>query len=228
MIRVLVVEDDRAVRKAVSGVLRDEGYEVEEAETGDEGVERGEAESFDLAVLDIMMPGLDGLSILKRWRALGIQSPVLFLTAKDSVQARVQGLDAGADDYLVKPFAVEELLARIRVLLRRSGKLSPEGELVYGPIHVNAQTLDGDVNGTPLKLTSKEYELLKYLVANPEQILTRNRLFDRVWGIDSEANDSIVDLYIHYLRKKLAPFGCDPLIKTVRGVGYMLKEEPHV
>ncbi|KEO84875.1 response regulator transcription factor [Tumebacillus flagellatus] len=222
--KVLVVEDDRAIRHAVVQVLQDESYETDEAEAGDEGLLLAETNGYDLLILDIMMPGLDGLSLIKELRKQGIKTPALFLTAKDSVDARVRGLDAGADDYLVKPFAVEELLARIRALLRRDGKIGPEGELSYGPITFLPKEHDGCVQGTPLKLTNKEYELLQYMVQNREQILSRSQIFDRIWGLDSEANDSIVDLYIHYLRKKLAPFQCESMIRTVRGVGYMLKE----
>lgn len=222
--RVLVVEDDRALRKAVVNILQDEDYLTEEAEAGDEGLLLAETHTYDLLVLDIMLPGMDGLSLIKRLRTKGVKTPALFLTAKDSVDARVRGLDAGADDYLVKPFAVEELLARIRALLRRDGKLAPEGELSYGPISFLPKEHDGCVQGTALKLTSTEYELLQYLVQNREQILSRSQIFDRIWGLDSEANDSIVDLYIHYLRKKLTPFGCEQMIRTVRGIGYMLKE----
>lgn len=223
--RVLVVEDDRALLKAITNVFQDESYQVDQAETGDEGLLLAETGIYDLLVLDIMLPGRDGLSIIKELRAKSITTPTLFLTAKDSVEARVQGLDAGADDYLVKPFAVEELLARVRALLRRNGKLGSEGEVAYGPITLPTNEYDAVVQDTALKLSGKEYELLKYLVLNREQILTRAQIFDRVWGIDSEANDSIVDLYIHYLRKKLAPFCADSLIRTIRGVGYMLKEE---
>lgn len=222
--RVLVVEDDRSLIKAITNVFKDESYQVDQAETGDEGLLLAESGIYDLLVLDIMLPGLDGLSIIKQLRAKQITTPTLFLTARDSVEARVQGLDAGADDYLVKPFAVEELLARARALLRRNGKLGAEGELAYGPLTFPAHEYDASVNGTALKLSSKEYELLKYLVMNREQILTRAQIFDRVWGIDSEANDTIVDLYIHYLRKKLSPFGSDQMIRTIRGVGYMLRE----
>lgn len=223
-IRVLVVEDDRALRQTVINVLHDESYETEEAEAGDVGLLLAETGHHDLYVLDIMLPGLDGLALIRRLRAKGIKTPALFLTAKDSVEARVRGLDAGADDYLVKPFAVEELLARIRALLRRDGKLAQDSSLSYGPISFLPMEHDGCVDGTPLRLTITEYELLLYLVQNREQILSRAQIFDRVWGLDSEANDSIVDLYIHYLRKKLVPFGCEALIRTVRGIGYMLKE----
>jgi two-component system response regulator CiaR len=221
--RILAVEDERSLLQAISGVLTEEGYQVDCSERGDEGLMLAERGIYDLLVLDIMMPGLDGLSMVKRLRAKGNRTPVLFLTAKDSVEARVEGLDAGADDYLVKPFAVEELLARTRALLRRNGKIGREGELTYGPIVLKVHEHDGYVGPHPLKLTSKEYDLLKYFLHNREQILTRDQIFDRVWGIDSEANYGIVDLYVHYLRKKLAEHGCDHFIRTIRNVGYILK-----
>ncbi len=221
--RILAVEDDRYLLQAITGVLKEEGYQVDGVERGDDGLCLAEKGIYDLLVLDIMLPGVDGLTIIKQLRAKGILTPVLFLTAKDSVESRVEGLDAGADDYLVKPFAVEELLARTRAILRRNGAISKDGELAYGPISLKVNEHDAYVGQHPLKLTSKEYELLKYFLHNREQILTRQQIFDRVWGIDSEANYGVVDLYVHYLRKKLADYGCDHYIRTIRNVGYILK-----
>lgn len=223
--RILVVEDDVPLLNAITTVLEDENYQVDQATTGDEGLLMAESAIYDILVLDIMLPNLDGVSIIKKLRAKSITTPTLFLTAKDSVESRVKGLDAGADDYLVKPFAAEELLARCRSLLRRAGKLGMEGQMVYGPVALLENEHDAFVNGNALKLTSKEYELLEYLLRNREQILTRGQIFDRVWGFESETSDGIVDLYIHYLRKKLSVYGYEHLIRTVRGVGYMLKEE---
>jgi DNA-binding response OmpR family regulator len=221
--RILAVEDERHLLQAISAVFTEEGYQVDCADRGDEGLLLAERGIYDLLVLDIMMPGLDGLSIVRKLRSKGNLTPVLFLTAKDSVEARVEGLDAGADDYLVKPFAVEELLARTRALLRRNGKFAKEGELSYGPICLKEYEHDGYVGPHPLRLTSKEYDLLKYFLYNREQILSRDQIFDRVWGIESEVNYGIVDLYVHYLRKKLADHGCDHYIRTIRNVGYILK-----
>ncbi|MFM1651736.1 response regulator transcription factor [Brevibacillus sp. B_LB10_24] len=222
--RILTVEDEPSLLQAIASVLADEGYQVDRSDRGDEGLLLAERGIYDLLVLDIMLPGLDGLSIIKKLRAKGVLTPVLFLTAKDSVEARVEGLDAGADDYLIKPFAVEELLARTRALLRRNGKIGKEGELVYGPISLKPQEYDGYAGEHALKLTGKEYELLKYFLHNREQILTREQIFDRVWGIDSEANYGVVDVYVHYLRKKLGEYGYQHLVRTIRNVGYMLKE----
>lgn len=221
--KILAVEDERALLEAICGVLQEEGYQMDRAERGDEGYLLAERGIYDLLVLDIMMPGMDGLTLLKKLRAKGHLTPVLLLTAKDSVESRVEGLDAGADDYLVKPFAVEELLARTRALLRRNGKYAADGELSYGPIFLRTHEHDAYVGDTPLKLTGKEYDLLQYFLHNREQILTRDQIFDRIWGIDSETNYGIVDLYVHYLRKKLAEHGCDQYIRTIRNVGYILK-----
>ncbi|MGG4452426.1 response regulator transcription factor [Brevibacillus porteri] len=220
---ILAVEDEKALLQTIAGVLTDEGYQVDTAERGDDGLLLAERGIYDLLVLDIMMPGMDGLSLVRTLRTKGIMTPVLFLTAKDSVESRVEGLDAGADDYLVKPFAAEELTARVRALLRRQGKQNTEGELAYGPLSLKINEYDGFVDDEPMKLTTKEYELLKYFLQNREQILTRQQMFDRVWGIDSEANYGVVDLYVHYLRKKLGAY--EGFIRTIRNVGYILKKE---
>ncbi|GAB1532832.1 MULTISPECIES: response regulator transcription factor [Brevibacillus] len=220
---ILAVEDEKALLQTIAGVLTDEGYQVDMADRGDDGLLLAERSIYDLLVLDIMMPGMDGLSLVRTLRTKGIMTPVLFLTAKDSVESRVEGLDAGADDYLVKPFAAEELTARVRALLRRQGKQNTEGELAYGPLSLKINEYDGFVDDEPMKLTTKEYELLKYFLQNREQILTRQQIFDRVWGIDSEANYGVVDLYVHYLRKKLGAY--EGFIRTIRNVGYILKKE---
>lgn len=220
---ILAVEDEQALLQAIAGVLTDEGYQVDCAERGDDGLLLAQRGIYDLLVLDIMLPGMDGVTMVKTLRSKGITTPVLFLTAKDSVKAKVEGLDAGADDYLVKPFAVEELTARARALLRRNGKTGTEGEMSYGPLSLKVNEYDGFIDDEPMKLTTKEYELLKYFLQNREQILTRQQIFDRVWGIDSEANYGVVDLYVHYLRKKLGAY--ESLIRTVRNVGYILKKE---
>jgi len=224
-LRILVIEDDRSLLDAVTTLLKEEAYQVDEADNGSDGLYFAQQRVHDLIVLDVMLPGMSGLSVLSELRVQGITTPILLLTARDSVEDRVKGLDGGADDYLVKPFATPELLARIRVLLRRLSLGAPDGELQYGQLTVKCPFMEGYVSGEPLKLTLKEYELLEYLLLNREQILTKNQLLDRVWGIDSEAGLGVVDVYVHYLRKKLAPSGCDRYIHTIRGVGYMLKEK---
>ncbi len=223
--RILVVEDDNALRESVVALLSEENYLVDQAATGDEGLYLAEQGIHDLLVLDIMLPEISGLKIIKTLRANGLTLPILLLTARDSVEDRVIGLEAGADDYLVKPFAIPELLARIKALLRRAGNVGLEGELSYGGVILNSKIREGYINDHPLDLTAKEYEVLEFLILNREQILTREQIFDRIWGFESDTTISIVDLYIHYLRKKLAPFGSDGLIQTVRGAGFMFKEK---
>jgi two-component system, OmpR family, response regulator CiaR len=228
-LKLLVVEDDVNLLEAVCAVLEDEGFEVERTDNGTDGLLLAEQGFYDVLVLDIMLPGEDGLSIIQKLRRKNIYTPALFLTAKDSVEARVRGLQAGADDYLVKPFAIDELLARIHALIRRSKGFMAEGELRYGPLVMPPNEHEAYYGDKPLKLSSKEYDLLTYLIQNKEQILRREQIFNRVWGFDSDANETAVDLYIHYLRKKLMSFDCGHLIQTVRGVGYMLKaDERHV
>lgn len=221
--RILIIEDDVPLLHAISAIFLDESYQVDQATTGDEGLLMAESGIYDLLVLDIMLPLLDGFSIIKQLRTKGISTPILILTAKDSIEDRVKGLDYGADDYLIKPFATDELLARSRALLRRAGKIGFVGEVAYGPITISPNEHEALVQGKALKLTSKEFDLLLYLVQNKEQILTREQIFERIWGIHSETGESIVDLYIHYLRKKLSEAGYGNLIRTIRGVGYMLK-----
>ncbi|WP_312202659.1 response regulator transcription factor [Anaerospora hongkongensis] len=223
--RILVVEDDDMLREAVVAVLQEEFYLVEEAAAGSEGLYKALQGIYDLVVLDIMLPEMSGLVIVKKIRAKGISIPVLLLTARDSIEDRVTGLEAGADDYLIKPFAVPELLARVKALLRRGGNIGNEGELSYGEITINARVKDAFINEVPLHLTVKEYELLEFLLINREQILTREQIYDRIWGLESDTTINIVDLYIHYLRKKLAPYGRDALIQTIRGAGFILKEK---
>lgn len=221
--RILVVEDDSVLREAVTSLLKEEHYVVDEASSGDDGLFMAEQDIYDLLVLDIMLPEISGLEIVKSLRTNGHTVPILLLTARDSVDDRVIGLETGADDYLVKPFAIRELLARIKAQIRRKSNQGLDGELAYGGISLNSRVRDGFVAGKALGLSTKEYDLLEFLVANHEQIVSREQIFDRIWGFDSDTTISIVDLYIHYVRKKLAPSGLDSAIHTVRGAGFMLK-----
>lgn len=221
--RILVVEDDSVLREAVVSLLKEERYLVDEAPAGDEGLYMAEQGIYDLLVLDIMLPEVNGLDIVKTLRSNGHTVPILLLTARDSVDDRVIGLETGADDYLVKPFAIRELLARVKAQIRRKSNQGLKGELSYGGISLNSRVRDGFAAGAPLGLSAKEYDLLEFFVLNHEQIVSREQIFDRIWGFDSDTTISIVDLYVHYLRKKLAPSGLDHLIQTVRGAGFMLK-----
>ncbi|EGK13433.1 DNA-binding response regulator [Desmospora sp. 8437] len=223
IMKILLIEDDLPLLESLRRILEKE-FEVETAATGDNGLFLAEQNIYDLIVLDIMLPEINGLDILTTLRKKEIEVPVLLLTAKDSVEDKVRGLDRGADDYLVKPFEVQELLARIRALLRRRGAFKPDGILRYGAIRLHLKKQEGYVNGFPLQLTEKEFLLLEFLVQNAKQILTKEQLYDRVWGFDSLTSLSIVELYIHYLRKKLSAHGLSGVIHTIRGVGYMLED----
>jgi two-component system response regulator CiaR len=224
-VRILVVEDDQMLREAVIDLLKEEEYFITEADNGEDGLYLASQGIHDLLILDIMLPEINGLEIVKRLRSQQNAVPILLLTAKDSVQDRVIGLNSGADDYVVKPFAVQELIARVKALLRRMGMGGKEGELSYGDVFINSKLKDGFIGKQALQLTSKEYELLEYFILNQGHILTREQIFDRIWGFESETAIGIVDLYIHYLRKKIAAHGVDNLIQTIRGSGFMLKEK---
>jgi two-component system, OmpR family, response regulator TrcR len=223
-IRVLLVDDEPALTNLVKMALHYEGWTVEVAHNGREAVIKFDQVGPDVLVLDIMLPDVDGLQILQRVREADAYTPTLFLTARDSVMDRVTGLTAGADDYMTKPFSLEELVARLRGLLRRPNHLAAPADEV---LKVGDLTLDDASHevaraGTPIPLTTTEFELLQFLMRNPRRALTRNEILDRVWNYDFAGRTSIVDLYISYLRKKIDA-GREPMIHTVRGVGYMLR-----
>jgi two-component system response regulator MprA len=221
--RVLIVDDEPAVRRAVERALRFEGYDVAEASDGAEALERLAVEPMDAIVLDVLMPRVDGLEFCKRVRAAGDRTPILMLTARETVADRVVGLDAGADDYLVKPFALQELLARVRALLRRSGSDSTS-PLVFADLVLDPETRDVHRGDRPMELTRTEFALLELLMRNARKVLTREVIFERVWGYDFGANSNSLEVYIGYLRRKTEADGESRLIHTVRGVGYVLRE----
>ncbi|AZV45559.1 response regulator [Peribacillus asahii] len=223
MLKVLVVEDNAALLQSIKQILADE-YEVDAADNGDDGLFMAQQNIYDVILLDVMLPGMDGFEIVQRMRKEKINTSVLFLTAKDGLEDRVRGLEMGGDDYLVKPFQAPELKARIRALLRRSGILSLEANITYRGIELQGKEKDILVDGDSIKLTMKQYELLEYLIQNKGKILTREQIFDRIWGFDSDTTIAIVEVFVHHLRKKLEPYQYHKDIQTVRGVGYMLNQ----
>ena len=223
--KILVVDDERAVRDSLRRALELQGYEVDLASDGAEALARLSANGHvDAVVLDILMPGIDGLEVCRQIRRRGSSVPVLMLTARDAVGDRVEGLDAGADDYLVKPFALEELLARVRALLRR-GTPSVDGVLRFADLELDPATREVRRSGDRIELTRTEFNLLELFMLNPRQVLTRSIIFERVWGYDFGFASNSLDVYIGYLRRKTEAGNKRRLIQTVRGVGYALREQ---
>jgi two-component system, OmpR family, response regulator MprA len=225
-VKILVIDDDRALRDALRRALSLGGYDVELAENGQHGLSQLASTGPDAVVLDVGMPGIDGLEFCRRIRGAGNRVPVLMLTARDAIEDRIDGLDAGADDYLVKPFDVGELQARLRALLRRTGTDSTAGE---GALAFAELTLDPDRHGVVVgeafaELSRTEYQLLELLMRNPRTVLTHDVIYDRVWGYDFGPGSNALRVYVGYLRRKLEAAGARPLIHTLRGVGYVLRE----
>jgi two-component system response regulator MprA len=228
--RVLVVDDEPALRDALESSLAFEGYEVTTASDGLEALDAVAAQQPDLVLLDIMMPRMDGLTAVRRLRGRGDTVPVLMLTARDAVGDRVTGLDVGADDYLAKPFELDELLARVRALLRRSAISSTAGPaanadevLAFEDLTMNTTTREVTRAGKPVELTRTEYMLLEMFMAHPRQVLTREQILKAVWGFDFEPSSNSLDVYVMYLRRKTEAGGLPRLVHTVRGVGYALR-----
>jgi len=219
--RLLLVEDDLKVARLVEQALNEAGYETVVLDDGLAGLAAATEGDHDLIVLDVMLPRLDGLAVCRELRARRVRTPILMLTARDRVPDRVRGLDAGADDYLVKPFAVEELLARLRALVRRTGGEDDE-RLLVSDLSLDLAAHNAARGGRPLDLTPREFNLLAYLMRNPGRVLTKDQILAHVWGYDSDASSGAVELYIHYLRQKVDQASAEPLIRTVRGVGYCL------
>jgi two-component system response regulator MprA len=225
-VKILVVDDERAVRESLRRALELEGYVVELAGDGEEALERLEGTSPpDAAILDVLMPGIDGLDLCRRLRAAGNLLPVLMLTARAEVDSRVAGLDAGADDYLPKPFALAELLARLRALLRRAGNGDGVPDVLrFADLQLDLGTREVRRGDLAIDLTRTEFSLLELFLRNPRQVLTRSIIFERVWGYDFGPTSNSLDVYIGYLRRKTEEGGAPRLIHTVRGVGYALRE----
>ncbi|MDE0375846.1 MAG: response regulator transcription factor [bacterium] len=222
--RLLVVEDDQEVRRSLRRALRLEGYEVTTARDGLAGLEQLAIHPADAIILDVMMPRLDGLGMARHLRALGDSTPILMLTARHDVSDRVDGLDAGADDYLVKPFALDELLARIRALLRRSGASDSDDTLQLADLTLNPATRQVHRSDREVQLTKTEFDLLELLLVNSRIVLSRDVIMDRIWGYSFETSSNPLEVYIGYVRRKLEAGGEPRLVHTVRGVGYVARE----
>ena len=220
--RILFAEDERDLNGILTKKLTEEGYSVDPCFDGNAALDYLESADYDAAILDVMMPGIDGFAVLKAIRKRGISTPVLFLTARDSVSDRVHGLDSGANDYLIKPFSTDELMARLRVLTRR-GCDAQTSVITAGELSLDLAAHCASRAGRPIELSAKEFALLEYLMRNKNIVLTREKIEDHIWNFDYEGGTNVVDVYISYLRKKIDEGHEDKYIRTVRGVGYMLK-----
>ncbi|NOZ66987.1 MAG: response regulator transcription factor [Alphaproteobacteria bacterium] len=215
--RLLLVEDDPDLSRQMKSILEEDGYAVDVSEDGEDGHFLGETESYDAIVLDLGLPIMDGISVLNKWRQAGITTPVLILTARDGWSEKVSGLDAGADDYVTKPFKIEEVLARVRALIRRAaGQASPE--LICGPVTLNSNSSKVTVDGMPIRLTAQEYKLLAYLMHHPEKIISRTELTEHIYDQDFDRDSNTIEVFVTRVRKKLGV----NIINTVRGLGYQL------
>ena len=220
---ILVVEDERRLANLVRRALEEEGHVVDTAHDGAEGLDVASATDYDLLILDLMLPHVDGLEIARRLRAAGNDVRILMLTARDAVEDRVAGLESGADDYLMKPFSFSELLARVRALSRRQIQAQAETELHSGDLVLDLARHEARRHDRTIDLTAKEFQLLEYLMRNAGHVLTRTQILDHVWGYNFDSFSNVVDIYVHYLRNKIDKDFPEPLIRTVRGVGYSLK-----
>ena len=222
--KILIVEDEQKIARFLQLELEYEGYEVEIASNGRDGFEKGKSPSVDLIILDLMLPALSGIEVCRRLRQTS-NVPIIMLTAKDDISDKVTGLDIGADDYMTKPFAVEELLARIRVLLKRNNSRNkPEDILNIGDLTLSKSNYKVEYKGENIELTKKEFQLLEYLMRNKNIVLSREKILDKVWGYDFYGDTNIIDVYIRYIRSKIDQKYNINLIETVRGVGYIIRE----
>jgi len=222
---ILIIEDEAKIARFVELELSHEGYVCDKAEDGRKGLEMAESGAYDLVLLDIMLPELNGLEVLRRLRKTS-DVPVIVLTARDAVMDKVSGLDMGADDYVTKPFAIEELLARIRLALRRKGSAkAKEAELACGQLSLSVPRHEVRWDGKEIDLTSREFSLLQTLLENKNVVLSRDSLLEKVWGYDYMGETNVVDVYVRYLRNKIAAAGGENVIQTVRGVGYVIRDE---
>lgn len=221
--RILIVEDELHLAEALSQILKKQNYSVDAVHDGRSGLDYAQSGIYDLLLLDIMMPEMDGISVLKELRKDGISTPVIMLTAKGEITDMVTGLDHGADDYIAKPFSSEELLARIRAALRRKGEVIPDDALKFGDLELNTANPKLSVNGKEMKLNLKETELLELLILRKQAVTSKEQIIEKLWGFDSEAEHNNVEVYISFLRKKLTFLNSEVRISTIRGVGYVLE-----
>ena len=221
--KLLIIEDDKYLSDSICETTK-EMFETEQAFDGEEGLYLAEQNIFDVIILDIMMPNMNGYEVLKNLRKQNIMTPVIMLTAKDGIDDKIQGFKIGADDYLVKPFHREELLLRLEAMVRRSGGLLKENVLSFKELKINIKNKTAEISGEILKLNGKQFDLLEYLINNKNTILTKEQIFDRIWGFESDTSTTVVEVYASNLRKNLKKFGYDHYIKTFRGLGYMLTD----
>jgi len=221
--KLLIIEDDKYLSESICETTK-EMFNTEQAFDGEEGLFLAQQNIFDVIILDIMLPYMNGYEVLENLRKQNITTPVIMLTAKDGIDDKIKGFKMGADDYLVKPFHREELLVRLEAMVRRSGGLLKENVLTFKELHLNIKNKTVEINGETLKLNGKQFDLLEYLMNNKKAILTKEQIFDRIWGFESDTSTTVVEVYASNLRKSLKKFGYDQYIKTFRGLGYMLED----
>jgi two-component system OmpR family response regulator len=222
-LKVLVVDDEPNIRDLLSASLRFQGHQVLTAANGNEAINKIVDNQPDIVLLDVMLPDVSGFGVTKKIRSLGIEVPILFLTARDDTEDKITGLTVGGDDYVTKPFSLDEIMARISAIMRRTGKDQAQAQIVVGELTINEEAHEVSVSGQLVDLSPTEYQLLRYLATNPNRVLTKAQILDHVWEYDFNGEMGIVESYVSYLRKKLDPISKEPLIVTKRGVGYMLK-----
>lgn len=221
--RILLAEDEKEMSNALVAILKHNNYSIDAVYDGADALDYGLSENYDVIILDIMMPKMNGLEVLAKLREKGVHTPILMLTAKSQIEDRIKGLDTGADDYLSKPFAMGELLARVRAMSRRKAEFTPN-LIQLGNISLNKENYELSNNDTTIRLSNKEYQMLEMLMNNPKRLISTEQFMERIWGYDSEAEINVVWVYISYLRKKLESLGATVRLKAVRGVGYTLEE----
>ncbi|HWK23624.1 MAG TPA: response regulator transcription factor [Ureibacillus sp.] len=221
--KLLIIEDDKYLSDSICETVK-EMFQTEQAFDGEEGLYLAEQNIFDVIILDIMLPSMNGYEVLKNLRGKNVLTPVIMLTAKDGIDDKIQGFKVGADDYLVKPFHREELLLRLEAIVRRSGGSLKENVITFKDLKLNIKNKTAEINGEILKLNGKQFDLLEYFINNKNAILTKEQIFDRIWGFESDTSTTVVEVYASNLRKNLKKYGYDHFIKTFRGLGYMLTD----